>query len=769
MTMTTTAIHPMVRVRWLAALALVPALAIAGCRDDDAKAEASASGFTDSSVDSGDGNGGVWMTSADSGGSEPPPPGEDEELCDAGNEAWAKRVVPLIQGRRVEGIREARILAQMVDQLDALGRNGRYEVAMGLARGDAYRDRWKQWIYDQLRVNINSDRRNEDCYDVFSAEADDTAVAAHIRDNPATVPYGGNFRLGDVVYSALLLDDISPAYRADLFARQSAPVVAGNVMHAELEAINVGNYGKIFESAYLGRFTECMDCHRTEMSVTDNSDPAFDRHWPLPGNVELATYGPDAALPNAPRAHAIFRRFGFSTTPWLDPGDPIRAADDDIVIDPRPPIGQDLAWGMNEACGAFRFDADEEFLLFTEPAFMIEEYPLGSTVLQLDEHMRTGFDTLYDAGPSGLSDQVQCLPDESGSPCDHELGFAWLFSANIANRVWREAMGYPLTVANNFPRNEAQQQILGTLAQAFATNRYSLRNLLATAATVPYFNQAPPDRCGASTAYHMPALFDPFTKSSTDPTARGNGVGDSLHRYSARVLLESLSQAMWWDKPQRFGPSAEPNEYPGATCGTGAYPACSEGPAMVDLLRDVGVFLNDSEGGFNGVDFTGLLHWEQETGQAQRIEFGGDCTGPIGGGCADVDWITQLLDVAYAAPDATLLDVAEAVKDRLITETTIEDSGEIAAIEAVMGAPLDSPLAPVPREVAEASVRRYAGVLLNTPQFLLAGVVSDDQEHTPNLVVPGTSLGDLCQALGNLVLGADYSWSCNGDGITISG
>ena len=55
----------------------------------------------------------------------PQPPGDGAELCDAGDEAWAKRVIPLVQGRRPESIREIRVLTQMVSQLDAHGRDGR--------------------------------------------------------------------------------------------------------------------------------------------------------------------------------------------------------------------------------------------------------------------------------------------------------------------------------------------------------------------------------------------------------------------------------------------------------------------------------------------------------------------------------------------------------------------------------------------------------------------------------------------------------------------
>lgn len=743
----------------LLCLAIAPSLALGltGCNSGGSPS-VSASGFDSDSA--GDSEPGEWLTSGEDGG-EPPPPGEEAELCDAGHEAWAKRVIPLIQGRRPEGIREARLLAQMVEQLDAMDVDGRRVVAFGLASGDLYLDRWKQWIYEQLRINVSADRRNELCYDQFGDEANGPELATFIRDNPAATQYDAEFRLGDVVYSALLLDDITPAYRADLYARHSAPLLAGNVTHAELETANVANYGKVFESAYLGRFTECMDCHRTEMSVTDSPDPDFDRHWPLPGNVELATYGPDAAVPNAPRAHAVFRHFGFSSTPWLSPSDPIPSSGEPIEFENPPPDGNDLAWGMDESCGTFRFDAGEADTLLPEPGFMMVQYPVGATVVQLDDHMRAGFQALYDDGLAMADD---------GTVMDNDAGFAWLYSANIANRVWREAMGFPLTVANNFPRNETQRDIMQSLAQTFADNRYSLRNLLAAATTVPFFNQATPDACGSTTPYHMPAIFDPFTKGSTDPSARGNGVGDSLHRYSAMVLLDSLSYSMWWDRPQRFGPSEATDEVPGVNCGAGTG-VCDEGPGMLDFLRDTGVFLNDSESGYSGVDFTGLLHWELETAPGQPIPFGGDCTGPLGGACADADYITQLVDVAIGTSGATVRDVAAALKDRIITETSIEAGGETDAIAGVMGISLDTATAGLGAAELAAAARLYAGVLFNSPQFLLAGAPSRDQDPAddPILVVPGTSMNELCEVLGEQILGDDYSWSCSADGITISG
>ncbi len=713
------------------------AIALCACRGSN---DGVASGFTDSASD--DGGPGAMVTSAEDGG-EPAAPTEDPELCDGGDEAWAKRVLPLIQGRRPEGVREVRILVQMVQQLNAMGRNGRHEVALGLARGPLYRARWKQYLYDQLRVNVSSDRRNEDCYDVVGDAAEDTALAEHVRDNGPTEAFDGGFRFADVVYSALRLDDVTPAYRADLFARLSAPTIAGNVTPEELESMNRTNYGQAFEAAYLGRKTECLPCHRAEMAVTNADDPELDRHWPLAGNFELAVYGPDAGDANDIRAHAIFRRAGF--------GDG----------------GPDRAWGMDPICGTFDFGADDGSDILDQVPHLVGDYSddvppngRGATVYHLESRMRAGFDALVADGLDLASD---------GTVNNPYAGFAYLFSMNFANKLWREAMGYPLTVANNFPRNGAQRDTLEQLTDAFVDQRYSLRYLLAEVATHPYFNQQTPDTCETSTPYPLPAVFDPFTKSSSNPLMRGNGVGDTLHRHSARVLIDSTAQAMWWPRSQAFGPAHEPNEIPGTNCGMGTFPPCTEEPAQIGLLRDMGVFLNDSESGFNGVDFNGLLRWETTLAPGMDPGLGGDCTGPLAGGCADADWITQLLDAAYADGDATIADVAAAVKDRLLTEPILANDAERNALGDLMGLDLDAAVGTLDRGTVDTATRRVVGMLVNTPQYLLAGVVSADQDpaNDPRLVVAGTSTSALCNVLGELVLGSSESWSCSGDGISI--
>jgi hypothetical protein len=253
-------------------------------------------------------------------------------------------------------------------------------------------------------------------------------------------------------------------------------------------------------------------------------------------------------------------------------------------------------------------------------------------------------------------------------------------------------------------------------------------------------------------------------------------VGDAIHRHDAWVLLGSIAQSLWWDKPQEFGPGT--GQIPGENCG-GNMPQtpCVESPERVEVMRDVGAFLGDSEGGFSGTDLVTLLRLEAEFGEGEDPQFDGQCTGPLGAACAADDWIVQLVDLAAATAGADMWDVAAAVKDRLITEPSIDTVSEAALLAQVMGVDdLATTVADVGAADAAEGARRLVGVLLNAPQFLLVGVAAADQPTTedPSLVVPGTSTLALCDYLAPLVLdnsadGYTFTYSCNDDGITIGG
>lgn len=746
-------------------------------------------GDTDDSADSTGGDGPVDPTNAGSDGGEPPPP-EEAELCDAGDEAWVKRAIPFIQGRKAESIREVRLLVSAIQQLNDAGLDGRRLVARGLAHGDIYYDRWRNYYYEQLRVHRRGDQRNGECYADITPLAQGPDLAEAIRGSRADDPPAfQNFTMADVVLSSLQLDDMTPAYSADMFARMGASITGGNVTREELEVTNRAYYGKLFESQYLGRTTECLQCHWNGFSTTDFADPAADRHWPVyEGNeFEQATYGPfdqDNPVQEAD-VHAIFRLAGFIDYSWCGSGN---ASCNPAQANPA----SVQPWGLDFNCGIYRTDAyDDPFVgLDGDIPYMGGPYAEGplANLFDLEPRFRDGLDELASSGVSATDGMLD----------DPTVGMAFLFAMNQANELWKEGMGYSLTVANRFPRNPEQRDILSGLTEAYFNSNYSTRTLITEVAVHPYFNQAPPDTCGVSSPYHLPAIFDPFTKSATDPQERGNGVGDMLHRYSGWVLLQSAMRSMWWDLPEQFGPTtayaflvayvadnplappaANPHYPIGmqgayALCGAGFFDACVDAPNNYEFMRDLGIYINSSEGGFNGVDFNGLLHWEEELASGLDPQMGGPCTGPLGQGCAGDDFATTLVATAEAQPGALMWDVAVALKDRLIAEPEIYSEAEIEAIEGIMGVSLDDTVADVGTADALVATRRYAGVLLNTPQFMLDGVVSKPQDPSgdPVIVVPGTGTQQLCDYFATLVA-EEASWSelgvsCNGDGITIN-
>ncbi len=758
-----------------ALLILGTGTATTGCGDDAAAASSSMtdsdSGFT-GGTESGPGSGpgsdptpgdgsSSDPTDDDSGSNpgsddgEPPGPGVDLELCDAGDEAFVKRLIPLAHGRKPESIREVRLIVSMIEQLDGRGIDGRRAVAMGLLRGDDYLERYKDYLYEELRVNVAGDRRNEVCYDLQGTEGDSPDLAAFIRDNPVTAQYPGPlFWMPDVTYSALRLDDMSPLLRADTFARLSAPFIAGNVDDEELEEMRVAHFGRLFETTMLGRTTDCLECHRAEYAVTDNPDPAFDRHYPVPGYLELGAYGPDAAEASLQRSYGIFRYDGFAE------------GQSETLPSGGLSGGNITPFGFGYSCGGI--DPTPDASLLGWDGFLLGDHAPNDTLIALDADMRAGFDALRSDG----------LVIEDDQSVESAAAGAYLMAMHMSNRMWTNALGFPLQVANGFPRNEHQRDILEGLTNDFVANEFSLRHLIADVATHPYFNQSPPDTCGASTPYHLAPVFEPFSRESGDPSKRANGVGDTVHRYGARVLLDSISRAMWWNRADVFGPPDDeiPGYFnPAVGCGANMPDVqCSAAPDDASVLRDLGAFLSDSDSGFSGTDLLVMLRLENEFGQGVDPGMHGDCTGPLDASCAADDWITQLIDVAADAPEAQMWDVAAAVKDRMVTDPTIRTDAEVAALESLMGVSLGDTVADVGAGTAEQAARRLAGMLTNTPQFMLAGVPSRDIDPAddPTLVVAGTSTAELCAALAPLILsnpadGVNEGYSCSASGVSL--
>lgn len=708
--------------------AVLASMSLVACSDD--QADSSGTGVTEGTPtggDTGDSDGPPTTTEptttdgGDSGtpddpGVEPPPAGDGDESCDAGDEAFVKRIIPLLQGRKPEGMREVQLLVAAIEQLDAKGQDGRAIVARGLASGDLYLRRWRTFFWEQLKINRIEMKSNFNCYSAMTPAADSPALAAYIRDNDAKgSDFGAPFTMGDVMTSALRLDDLSPMYRADMFARMAQPLSGANITQEEFEINARSNYGEIFESSYLGRRSGCLECHTSTESVTYNPDPKHNHFWAIPGDFETAIYGDAKGRPEE-EVYAAFRWTGF-----VDDQGPTRP------------------WGWSGSCG--RFNAGYTGDILGLPGYLGGELPEGGQLFDIDPLFKTGFATLASEGLM-VSGDLEVASDQA---------LAFLTAANISNAVWKEMLGYPLTLAHSFPRNEKQREILTELTEAFISESYSLRTLLVEIATHPYFNQEAPDLCDASTPYHMKPVFDPFSITAADPNMRGNGVGDRVQRFSAWVLIESAMRAMWWDLPvQQIGPMEW--DFPG-----------------LNFLRDQGVFIKDAVNGFNGVDFNGLLSWENQLASGNKVSMQGECTGPLGQPCSQNEWLELMLVEASKTPGTTVGDIAAAIKDRLITEPTIAGPAEIAAIEGVLGLSLDTPMSDVNPGQLETGARRFTGMLLSTPQFMLSGVPSLDQDPAaiPAFAVPGTDTESLCNVHAPQLLGDQYQWTCSAEGLKI--
>lgn len=633
-----------------------------------------------------------------------PPPGTDlgADTCDAGDEAWVQRVFPLVLGRKPHGAAEVRLWAQVAEE------QGRDVAVLGLTHAPEYVDRWQDWVNDALYVARTGDRAYSSCFGTSLLVGDTGELARWIGGTAATGDaWPEAFNMADVVRSSIAADDLSAAYRVNLFARMNRPIQGANVGPMEMEETRRQGFGETFNHTYLNRNLVCMQCHNSEYAVTDSDDPAEDRHWPMPGLFEKALYGSSFGE-DEDSAFAVFR--------YVD-----LVSSDAAVSAP---------WGIDGSCGRFApSDTMTEDYLGHE-SYFVQAFGESGSTWQVEAFLQAGVDALADRGLVVGDDGVVDGPDS----------FAWLVGASITDQVWKEAMGERLTIATYFPRNEAQQDRLQAYTRDFVEARYSLRTLLVDVTTDPYFNAGAPATCTAN-PYGMDAVVNPWSKSEEVEIERGNGPGDSVHRHSARVLIRSVHDSMGWSQPSAFPASADP---------------------IFDLESATGAFLRESQPGFNGTDFQGALAFESVYGACTAPSAGGadngctetpgyagcasctcqDCVcaidsyccdvqwddlcvascnddcGGCGGGLADVttDTVDRLLESA-TDNGSTVGDVVVALKDRLVARGEVSDA-EQALVEALLGVGMDLPLAEAGD--IEPALRTLCGAVLLSPDYFLA-------------------------------------------------
>ncbi|HIA02592.1 MAG TPA: hypothetical protein EYN66_11890, partial [Myxococcales bacterium] len=387
---------------------------------------------------------------------------------DAGDQAWVKRVIPLLWGRQPSSINEIHVLTEMAQQL------GRDKVLRAMAKAPDYFTRWEFFFKDALDVARLGFSSNPGCYGRSLRPEITVDVAEHVLEHkPDGSPLSPSFTMRDLIHSALLLDDISPIYLANLPANLYRHL---DDMHVLAAIAQRRSRAQSFVYHYLNRRMTCLACHNSEQSVTGHPDPEYDRTWEIPGHYEKAIFGLSHTA-NIMQLIRYFRRKGVRGGYYYthdDAGDDLKRAERFKSIRP---------WGWDESCG-YLLPPDEvlEDDVLEWESFFVEESGSSASIWDLEAHMRAGLEKLRKDGVNLNELDV-----------DGQEAFAFLWTLNVADRVWQAAFGKRLTIALFFARNQLQRDTLQSMAQVFTENGYSLVELLVAITTHPYFNGAAPE------------------------------------------------------------------------------------------------------------------------------------------------------------------------------------------------------------------------------------------------------------------------------------
>lgn len=661
------------------------------------------------------------------------------ESCDAGEEAFITHLMTLLWGRRPHGNAELSAWADMSRQY------GREQVTRAMTYDPAFYHYWQDWMMDALGVARMGDRSFASCFsEPMLPEATD-ALALHIQQHGVETPFGQDFNMADVLRSSLILDDLSVIYRANLFSRMARPLQGANVGPYEMEDNRRTAFGDEFFQYYLNRNMTCLACHNSEFSATGSDDPAQDRTWEIPGHFEKALLGNSFGI-QTDTAYQMFRYTDLMNK-------------ETATIHP---------WGIFPSCGIFTAEnlLVDDFL--EQEGYFIDPLGVNGSVYDVERYLKDGVESLSQTGLKVASD-LSVEPTQA---------FAWLLAASIADQVWDEATGSRLTIANAFPRNQAQRDRLNRLTSALADSRFSLRTLLTNIVTDPYFNQGSPATCQAR-AYGLEAVFNPWSPSESEPEKRRNSVGDMAHRLKARALIHSVHDSLGWAQPNYFLASKDP---------------------LLTLELQLGAFMRTGQPGFNGTDFQGALAFESTYGACQPPQTGGAGDGcketPGFGGCAscncqscacaidpyccDVQWdsicvsicndtcggcggglagngedtVDRILNAAKEK-GATVGDVVLALKDRLVARGQVTTE-EQALMESLLQTPLNTPLSEAGE--LEPGLRVLCGAILISPDYFLA-LDPAKTSASPSLAL---DVDQDCQRVATLMAQVGVSVTCQG-------
>lgn len=823
---------------------------------------------------------------------------------DAGDYSFVRQAIPKLTGRKARGYAEVKVLADLISQTN------RPTVLRAMflqpELQHEFIEHWSENVVDFMRAHRETDKQQTgpgNCFGPSLRPQPDytTTLAEFVRDNAPTntaVP-GGPFNQSDLLRSSFALDNLSPAYRAYLFAMVDKPIT-GNEVTAQNKRDDLG---ATFVRVYTDRQITCLACHTTTSSTTD-ARTFWNRHFPIRGQFSTALFESPTGRPSD-TVHAMLRTDvaeGGSLRPWgssdcgsfiaqgsvpddeltTPAGLPIRAyftqdfgprgsiwqvenllhtGYDRLLSEglrrgppaggssvrctycsgastcpsgpstPVPPLDAPGLARENDALGVlssrcfFCHQTGQGGLLMDSSNFktkligvnslksptnlLVSPGNAGASYLMrvLDSttdplpdgtrRMPFGGSQLSAADRDKIRNWINGLAPSSGcASCtanvcetDHLPGnsaFAFLTAGRIVENTWDELMGAPLTVPNHFPRNAAQRDILWTLTETqFVPSKWSMQQLLSRVMTTDFFNRLSPSQSTGPSAYELPPSLDPWSVgdprvppialtgsppgSGTPPTPdpaydpetesnrprHFNSMSDGVHRYSPRSLLQSVHKALGWPAPVRESSFDYPDD---------------------NLRKSLGQFYRDAEPGFREIGFQGLLTWEQVHGRCQKpTNHTGD------------DWIDRLVaaiptfNAANPSNRAQLRDVVLALKDRVLADASLQTTSptdlsfnESAALAAMFGIAITAEpdlSSSAATDAFEQKVRDSCGILLETPQYMLAGVAPTQLGERPRIQVcqPGEPCGyrAVCDSYVGPMDRLGYVLTCRDDSLSV--
>ncbi|MBI3899437.1 MAG: hypothetical protein HY308_14260 [Gammaproteobacteria bacterium] len=211
----------------------------------------------------------------------PNPPKDDE-----GNASFAREAIPVVLGRRAFGVDEVEVVADVSTLL------GRDVAARMLMKDNAYVDHWTDTIIDIIKMQRDPDgglaAQDSNCWGAPTRANPDPAIATWVRDHTPAAAGAPTpaWNMTDLVRSAVLIDDLSVIYRANLFTLS---------MRRAGSSGGTAELADSLERVYLNRDPTCLRCHNPTYSTSNKTDGSgnitWRRLWTIPGHPEKALFG----------------------------------------------------------------------------------------------------------------------------------------------------------------------------------------------------------------------------------------------------------------------------------------------------------------------------------------------------------------------------------------------------------------------------------------------------------------------------------------------